>query len=191
MAAAKVYAGRGTRKPAQCPHEGQKSLGKKTITLRRPQRPTHQNFQFCFFYHHSQIEGRGFPDKRNCLCQHVITNSGAEREGKRDSGALGRMRISGHLRRTVLTVSRTSHYLFFCMMVPPAGSIPFLLGDGAPCGKQLAMPTTRSIGSCTREGQPFKQDNTGEHGLFILAKRAGLHFSPSLLPLPTSAGSGH
>lgn len=30
VAAAKVYVGRGTRRPARCPHEGQKSLGKKT-----------------------------------------------------------------------------------------------------------------------------------------------------------------
>lgn len=52
------------------------------------------------------------------------------------------------------------------------------------------MPTTRWTGTCTW-GQPFKQANTGEHGLFISAKRVKLHFSPSLFPLPTSAGSGH
>lgn len=61
---------------------GSKILRKENHVLRRPQPPTHQNFRFCSFHHRFQIEGTGFPDRRNGLCQHVIASLGQKEEGK-------------------------------------------------------------------------------------------------------------
>lgn len=65
------------------------------------------------------------------------------------------------------------------MMVPPAGS------------NQLC-PQPDQWGHALEEGQPFKQDKYQEARAVHLGKKnCASFFSHSLLPLPTSAGSGH
>lgn len=98
----------------------------------------------------------------------VFTSLGQKERGKRFWSTV-KNEISGHL-RIVLRVSRTSHYLFFWMMVPPAGS------------NQLC-PQPGQHRHAPEDRQPFKQDNAGEQELFILAKGAGLHVSPFSAPL--------
>ena len=62
MAAAKVYAGRGTRQPERCPHEGQKSLGKEIMFYGGH---SYRNTGISSSVHHcSQIGQTGFSRKK-------------------------------------------------------------------------------------------------------------------------------
>lgn len=52
------------------------------------------------------------------------------------------------------------------------------------------MPTTTSTETCTR-GQPSSKTTLGSNSYSSWQKELDFIFPPSLLPLPTSAGSGH
>lgn len=104
--------------------------------------------------------------------------SRAEREAERDSGALGRMGVSGHLRRIVLPASKKKKKTKQSKKNP--GQLPFLLVDGAPCWKQSAMPTTRSTGTCTRGQIAFQARHHWGAWTIHLGKRSGTSFLPLL-----------
>lgn len=116
---------------------GSKILRKENHVLRKPEPPMHWHFRFCSFHHCSQIEETGFFRKKKWPTSACYGQFGTERGGERDSAALGRVGVSGHLTRAVITASKR------------ISALPFLQDGGAPCWKQSAMPTTRSTGTCT------------------------------------------